>query len=99
MSDYELPELPSDEELGIAGMEEEEEAKPSGERRKSAPPGPTPPAPRRGGGGGGGEGPAAPPAPEEPRRPWRGPVTLAALVILAWASTWGPALPDPAPAT
>lgn len=90
MSDYDLPDLPSDEELGIAGLSEEDfadddyaEAPPSG-TKPAEPVGPPPPPP--------GDTPPPKAAKEpmpEPKRPvpgWRGPLTLVALLVLVWLS-------------
>lgn len=94
MSDRDLPELPSYEELGIteedleehAGEEEAEEREaPTREPGPASPPGPPPP-PRE-----------EAPAPPSPTRPWRGPSTLALLVVLAFAFRMDGALPEAVP--
>ena len=82
MSDYKLPELPSDEELGIEDMSEEgpaEDQAPPSPRDSAQIQGSEPPPPARG------------PA-------WRGPVTLALLLLTAWASSPDRSVPRPAPA-
>ncbi len=90
MSDYSIPELPSDEELGITGEDAEApeaeapaaEAPSKKEKRRQA----------RGAGGADGEPPPPPPA-----RPWRGPLTLVVLVVLGYLASIGRALPEPGP--
>jgi hypothetical protein len=82
MSDYSLPELPSDEELGIAGIPEDDSDDPD------SPAPPPPPTDEEPGG--------APPPSRGPA--WRGPLTLALLLVTAWATGNGRALPRPAPA-
>lgn len=92
MSDYRIPELPSDEELGIAGLSEEDFAEP-------APPPPGKPGKSDGG---------SPPPPKEkptasagtPRPvPWRGWATLVVLLAGAWISSSFRSLPSPRPAS
>lgn len=96
MSDYKLPELPSDDELGIAGMSEEDLLDDPPQREDppevEAPRGPTP---------------GDPPPPSEPVKPaqpraavpagpgWRGPLTLLILVFAAWASRPDRTMPSP----
>ncbi|MBT8403373.1 MAG: M20/M25/M40 family metallo-hydrolase [Gemmatimonadetes bacterium] len=89
MSDYDLPELPSDEELGIAGLSEEDfadddspDAIPdsppadAGASKATPPPSPPPADPA--------ESRAAPP-PSGPSGPaWRGPLTLVLLLVATW---------------
>lgn len=85
MSDYDLPDLPSDEELGIAGLSEEDfDAAGEAPSDPVDPPQPPPPPPA--------DAPPPKAAKEpmpEPKRPvpgWRGPVTLVVLLILVWLS-------------
>jgi hypothetical protein len=117
MSDYELPELPSDEELGISEddledvpdeapeMSAEERAALLGEAPADTPPpgrraptGDTTPKARKA------KGTAEPTqgreaaAPAGPKRRWRGPITLGALVVVAFLSSSFRTLPRPAPA-
>lgn len=81
--DYKIPELPSDEELGIAGLSEEEPGADEASGEATPPPGSEPPRPA----------PAAPPP--EARSPWRGAVTLVVLLVAAWMSSPGRAVPAP----
>jgi hypothetical protein len=87
MSDFKLPELPSDEELGIAGMTEDDvdDAPPPPPRK--APPGTDKPPP-------GSPPPVAPPPAARSR--WRGPVTLLVLLVMAWLMGSGRRVPGPA---
>ena len=85
MSDYSLPELPSDDELGIAGMSEDDSDDADG------PPPPRPPTDQD-------DGEATPPLPPSRGPAWRGPLTLALLLLTAWATGNSRALPRPAPA-
>ena len=85
MTDYKIPELPSDEALGIAGMDESGEAPPArtlhlGRRRRSPKPPPADGAPK--------------PARD---RSWMGPATLLILLALAWATSASRALPRGVP--
>lgn len=105
--DYTLPDLPSDEDLGIAGLSEDDlrDDAPSGET-------PEPPPTGRGGGGGrggsggegggagpGGSGDGAAPPPTSPAGPaWRGPLTLFLLVLGVWLASSHRWLPSPEPA-
>lgn len=90
MSDYDLPELPSDEELGIDGVEPDEK---SGEGAGVGPGEPTgpgePEAPKEPKGPG--------PGASGPRGGWRGPVTLLFLAVVSWLATSEWALPDTVP--
>lgn len=92
MSDYDLPDLPSDEELGIAGLSEEDfaddgisDSPPAGTKAPIDPVDPPPPPPP-------GDTPppkaakAPPPDPKHPVPGWRGPATLVALLIMVWLS-------------
>ncbi len=99
MTDYKIPELPSDEELGITpeDLKALEAGTPSGkkgkkEKKEKA-------RPEKGGKDGGPprQPPAAPPG-RTPRWGARGWVTLVALVIVAWLSGIGRAVPRPVPA-
>ena len=83
MSDYSPPELPSDEELGIAGMSEDDP-----DDADVTPPPPTEPDDR---------GVSPPPSPSKGPA-WRGPLTLVLLLLTAWATGNDRALPRPAPA-
>ncbi|MBW3534411.1 MAG: M28 family peptidase [Gemmatimonadetes bacterium] len=93
MSDSRIPDLPSDEELGISGFEEELAREAREKRREqdreddggAPPPGPPPP---RGAAGSAVTGPA---------RPWLGPLTLLVLLALGWACSPGRTLPRAAP--
>jgi hypothetical protein len=94
MSERDLPELPSDEELGIAGMDLDELQKlledevAAKEGRK-----PPPPPPRRAPGAGTGEGSGP------GRGSWGvGILTLLVLLVGTWASSENRALPDTVPA-
>jgi hypothetical protein len=96
MTDRDLPELPSDEELGIAGLDEEEllgpAPPPSGPPSPSEPPPPPPPRPPPA---------SARPAATVPAGPggWaRGLVTLLVLVLGAWAGSSYRTLPPTVPA-
>lgn len=104
MTDFKLPDLPSDEELGIT--DEDREAQPeadapelSEEERRALGLGEAPPAPPSGGAP-----PKAkktkkkPPEAPGPRSRWRGPVTLAVLVAAAWATSSRRTVPSPAAA-
>lgn len=99
--DYELPELPSDEELGIAGLTEEDfadDAPASDAEARSAPKergGAAPPGPPPGGGGATPRAKRPDAGPPPARSRWRGPVTLAFLIVAAWASSPQRAVPDP----
>ncbi len=99
MSDYTLPELPSDDELGIAGLSEEDFLDdPPESPPVDPPPGDVPPPP------------AEPPPPVATGKPtasrpsgptgpgWRGPLTLLILVLAAWASRPHHTMPAPAAA-
>ena len=107
MSDFKLPDLPSDDELGITdadreGYDDEPELTPE-ERRAlgledakpaAPPPGKAPPPP------GGGKPPKKkkeprPPEPTGPRSRWRGPVTLLVLAAAGWLSSSYRTLPAP----
>ncbi len=83
MSDYKLPELPSDEELGIAGLSEED-LEPVD--RPAPPKEGQPPPPRK-------EKAPVPSKPEGPR--WRGWAPLAALLLATWMSSSYRHLPSP----
>lgn len=99
MSDYKLPDLPSDDELGIAGLSEEDFLDDPDETTAPPPSGPPsePPA----------EPPAGPPPPKKPRaRPaevpagspppaWRGPLTLLVLIFAVWGSRPDRTMPSP----
>lgn len=93
MTDYKIPELPSDEELGIAGLSEEdlagEPAEAPAGAGDDAPP-PPPPAP-----GGSGKGRAG----GRQALPWRGWVTLAVLLVGTWFSSSFRSLPSTRAAT
>jgi hypothetical protein len=93
--DYRIPELPSDEELGIADLDEDDldiddpaGPPPPADAPPAAPP-PGAPPPRR-------ERPAVPQP--GPRTRWRGPATLLVLLVAAWASASARYLPAPVPA-
>ena len=100
MSDYKLPDLPSDDELGIAGLSEEDflddsidEAPPTKKAGPSSDPPPDPP--------------AGPPPPSKPKaKPaavpagspppaWRAPVTLLVLLFAVWGSRPERTMPAP----
>lgn len=93
--DFKIPELPSDEELGITDLDEDD----LGVDDPTGPPPPAdapPAAPPPGG---------APPRPERPTRPppeprtrWRGPATLLVLLVASWASASARYVPRPVPA-
>lgn len=89
MSDYKIPELPSDEELGIAGLSEEDfKEPPAGGKGPSGPSGgppPSPPSRTKAGKGNSGHRPL----------PWRGWITLGVLVAGVWLSSSYRSLPDP----
>ena len=88
MTDYKIPELPSDEELGIAGMDEAAPAAPPkrtlhlGPRRRPGQPAPTAKVEAPGGGG-----------------LWMGPATLLVLLAIAWATSSSRVLPRTVPLT
>lgn len=100
MSDYELPDLPSDEELGIAGLSEEDFADdvdapdaaappPQRDPPKDPPKGPPPPpsdAKKKA---------PTPPPPERPVPAWRGPLTLFVLILAVWISRPAGTMPSP----
>ncbi len=96
MTDYDIPELPSDKDLGITpedvdAFESETEGK---QKPKEDSPG-------TGGAGGDKKPPKrvkAPPQPAPPRGGSRGLVTLLILLVGAWLSSTGPAVPGPVPA-
>jgi hypothetical protein len=88
MSDFKLPDLPSDEELGIEGLSEDDFTEPP----PPPPPGDAPPAPPKAAED------AAPPAPAGAPR-WSGWVTLLVLVLGAWFSSASRQIPSPLPAT
>ncbi|MDZ7781093.1 MAG: M28 family peptidase [Gemmatimonadota bacterium] len=92
MSDYDLPDLPSDKDLGITeedlrSLEETGEAPRDGGSRES-------PAD----GGAGGSPPTRSHADEHEPRRWRGPLTLALLLALSWTASIRSGLPEPVPA-
>jgi MFS family permease len=97
MGDYKLPELPSDEELGITDADREllEDDGPAAadapgdetlKGRAAEPPAGQPPK---------GSGPLPT---TEPRNRWKGPLTLVLLVAAAWISSPRTGLPRPVPA-
>jgi hypothetical protein len=99
--DYKIPELPSDDELGIAGLSEEDlveddDASPQGTAGGAAPP-KAGGGPGTGGGGGSGAGEEGstrrPPPPGGPA--WRGIVTLGVLVLGVWVTSSHRWLPAP----
>jgi hypothetical protein len=105
MSDYNLPELPSDEELGITEedlehlpddekpeLTEEDRAALLGETpgRDKAPPAPPPPGKRPPR-----KARAKPHDPVGPRSKWRGPVMLLVLLMAAWLASSQRTLPRP----
>lgn len=107
MTDHKIPDLPSDDDLGITDddrrsldeeppelTEEERRALGLGQPPSGEPPPPPPPPPP-----GTRPGPVIRPRPPEPPRTrWRGPATLAALLAAAWLSSASRTLPDPLPA-
>lgn len=107
MSEFKLPDLPSDDQLGITDQDreayqDEPELTPEEMRALGLEDAKTPPPPP-----GGGEPPRkkkkkerAPrlPEPSGPRSRWRGPVTLAVLAAAAWLSSSYRTLPSPVPA-
>ena len=102
MSDYKLPDLPSDDELGIEGLSEEDflddpvdeagplRADPPAGARPDPPVGPPPPVPPK-------AAPASVPA-GSPPPVWRGPLTLLVLLVAAWGSRPERTMPSPRPA-
>jgi hypothetical protein len=96
MSDYKLPDLPSDDELGITEEDlrafEDEQPKATTEKTGKK-------AGKRGSGP-----PPAPPAGEDDGEPgdgrgrWRGPITLLAMVALAWTASIRTGVPQVVPA-
>lgn len=87
MSDYNLPELPSDEELGIAGLTEEDlkDPEPSAPRKEKK---------KAKGGGDSGDPPSPPPVTTGNGGPrWRGWVTLGVLLVATWLSSSSRHLP------
>ncbi|HSG49845.1 MAG TPA: M20/M25/M40 family metallo-hydrolase, partial [Longimicrobiales bacterium] len=88
MSDYRIPDLPSDEELGIAGLSEEDLAEPAAAGPAKGG-GKTPPPPGAAPSGG-----APTPAGHRPL-PWRGLITLAVLLAGIWLSSSYRVLPSP----
>lgn len=89
MSDYKLPELPSDEELGIAGLSEEDFAEDADDVGATAPPPPQDPPkdpPKGPPPSDTGKKKAAPPPPDRPAPAWRGPLTLVVLLLAVWIS-------------
>ncbi len=99
MTDYDIPELPSDEELGITTEDREafESAGADGKDKKAPA---SPPPGDKGGGKGRGKPPKSAKAPAQPapRGGARGWLTLLALLVLAWLSGTGRVVPGPAPA-
>ncbi len=102
-----LPELPSDEELGIAGLDEEELLRELEGEGKGAPPGrrpagPTavaPPPPPPPPSSGGRRGRPAPPGSGPPRGSWAvGLLTVVILLAGGWGASGYRALPAPVPA-
>lgn len=94
MSDLDLPELPSDEELGIDGMDLDELQKlledEAAAREGRPPPAAPPPSPPR---------PGTDEAPAPARGGWgAGLLALGVLLAGAWASSGERVLPDPVPA-
>lgn len=92
MSDYKIPELPSDEDLGIAGLSDEDLAEPphpGAEKAAGRTPPPPGGAPPGGGASAGGHHPL----------PWRGWITLAVLLAGTWLSSSYRTLPPPRAAT
>lgn len=94
MSDYTVPELPSDEELGIEGLSEDDLIDDPPQAPKAGPPPRDPPQPP--------EPPRdrakkpAPAAPSgRPAPPWRGVLTLLVLMLAAWASRPARTMPSP----
>jgi hypothetical protein len=86
MANYKLPDLPTDEELGIAGLADPSAEPPKrtlhlGSRRRRAQAGADDPAPAWGSG------------------PWMAPATLLVLLALAWATSASRVLPRPVPVT
>jgi hypothetical protein len=99
MTDYKIPDLPSDEELGITPEDVEAFEAPDAPRKGQQPPAPEQPA----GGKGGGKPPKPPKPPKAPAQPaprggTRGWLTLVALLLLAWLSSTGRAVPGAVPA-
>jgi hypothetical protein len=95
MSDYDLPDLPSDEELGITqddvrAFEQESGAAPGGAASKKGGKGGAPP-PASGGTGGEGDDDFSPSR-------LRGPITLLAMIALAWTASIRTGVPQPLPA-
>lgn len=88
MTDFNLPDLPSDEELGIADMEEQSGADEGAAASSSTAPD-TP----------SGDTPAKPPASPGGLPGWTGWVTLVVLLVAGWFSSSYRALPSPAAAT
>jgi hypothetical protein len=95
MSDFKLPDLPSDDELGIAGLSEEDfmedpadtAGTPGAEPPDEPPAGPPPPRKPK-------AGPAAAPAGSPPPA-WRGPLTLLVLIFATWGSRPDRTMPSP----
>ncbi|HET9948953.1 MAG TPA: M20/M25/M40 family metallo-hydrolase [Longimicrobiales bacterium] len=115
MKDYDLPELPSDQELGITEEDRRSaapEERPELSKEERAALLGDEPGSKRGGGpkepggekppeGPGGPAPAKAarvPEPAGPRSRWRGPVTLAFLVVTAAVASTRTGLPTPVPA-
>lgn len=98
MSDYDLPDLPSDKELGITeedlrAFEEESGSAPGGAPSRAGGKGGGPPA-ASGGTGGGDDGDDFTFTPSR----LRGPITLLAMIALAWTASIRTGVPEPLPA-
>lgn len=112
MSEFKLPDLPSDDELGIGDDDLEEFLEDEGSELTDAemrallgdspkpktPPSDEPPPPADGEPPKKKSKPKKEPVPEGPRTRWRGPVTLALLIFAAWLGSSSRAVPRPVPA-
>ncbi len=103
MTDYKIPDLPSDEELGITdadreGHPEGEPPELSEDERRALGIGEAPPSPPGGAPPKGKKTKKRPPETPGPRSRWRGPATLAVLVAAAWATSSRRTVPSPAAA-
>lgn len=85
--DFDLPELPSDEELGIADLDETSPSAATNDGGSGAAEPPAAPVPGVG-----------TPERDRPGPAWRGPVTLLWLIVAIWVTSTARYLPRPAPA-
>lgn len=97
MGDYKLPELPSDEELGITDADREAHGEDAGPG-PGAPQAQAPPDEKAGKKAKKKKARAAGPPPQGRWNRWRGPLTLALLIAAGWISSSRNALPAPVPA-